>query len=61
MLIDLTDWKQQRWILGTGQSGSLLSSHYDDQMQSHRDGEYLEVDFGDPEMEGDVLILKPRP
>ena len=61
MLIDLADWKRQRWILGTGQSGNLLSPHYDDQMQSHRDGEYLVVDFGDLEMEGVVLILKPRP
>ena len=56
MLIDLADWKGQHWILVTGQPGNLFSSHYDDQMQSHRDGDYLVVDFGDPEMEGDVLL-----
>ena len=49
MLLDLKNWNRQRVILGTGQSGHLLSSHFDDLMKPHRDGQYLDVPFGNPE------------
>ena len=61
MLLDLKNWSRQRVILGTGQSGHLLSSHFDDLMKPHRDGQYLDVSFGNPEMEGEILILEPLP
>ena len=61
MLLDLKNWNRQRVILGTGQSGHLLSSHFDDLMKPHRDGQYLDVPFGNPEMEGEILILEPLP
>ena len=61
MLLDLKNWNRQRVILGTGQSGHLLSSHFDDLMKPHRDGQYLDVSFGNPEMEGEILILEPLP
>ena len=61
MLLDLEDWNRQKIILGTGQSGHLLSPQYDDLMEPHRDGEYFTVSFGNPEMKGETLILNPLP
>jgi len=61
MLLDLEDWNRQKIILGTGQSGHLLSPQYDDLMEPHRDGEYFTVSFGNPKMEGETLILNPLP
>ena len=39
-IIDLSDWDNSRFMHTTGQSGNVLSSHYDDLIQSWRNVEY---------------------
>ena len=40
-IIDLSDWDNSRFMHTTGQSGNVLSSHYDDLIQSWRNVEYV--------------------
>jgi penicillin amidase len=59
-IVDLADLNNSRFIITTGQSGNVLSSHYDDLIRPHRDVEYLPMRFGRENVEGDVLTLEPR-
>ncbi|ACS86830.1 penicillin acylase family protein [Musicola paradisiaca] len=40
---DMGDKEQDVFILSTGQSGNVLSQHYDDQMEMHRDMKYIPI------------------
>ncbi|MBW7881210.1 MAG: penicillin acylase family protein [Caldilineaceae bacterium] len=58
-LVDLGDLNKSRYIITTGQSGNVLSPHYDDFIRMHRDVEYLPMLFGRENVTGDILRLEP--
>jgi penicillin amidase len=58
-IVDLADLQNSRFIQTTGQSGNVLSSHYDDFIRPHRDVQYLPMAFGRAQAAGDTLILEP--
>ncbi len=58
-IVDLADLGASRFIQTTGQSGNVLSGHYDDLIPLHRDVEYLPMSFGRDGVQGDVLVLEP--
>jgi penicillin amidase len=57
--VDLADLQASRFVQTTGQSGNVLSSHYDDLVRLHRDVQYLPMAFGRTAVEGDSLTLEP--
>jgi penicillin G amidase len=59
-LVDLADWQNSRFIQTTGQSGNVLSRHYDDFVQMHRDVQYVPMRFGRENVDGDTLVLQQR-
>jgi len=59
-IIDLADLNNSRFVITTGQSGNVLSSHYDDLIRPHRDVEYVPMTFGRENVQGDVLRLELR-
>jgi penicillin amidase len=58
-IVDLGDLQNSRYIQTTGQSGNVLSSHYDDLIRLHRDVEYAPMRFGREQAAGDLLLLEP--
>lgn len=59
VVFDLADLNGSRFNIATGQSGHLLSSHYDDQVERWRDG--IPVLLGaQPEGPTRRLVLEPR-
>lgn len=58
-IVDIADLQNSRFIETTGQSGNVLSSHYDDFIRMHRDVEYVPMHFGRTQVDGDVLTLEP--
>ena len=58
-IVDLADLQNSRFIQTTGQSGNVLSSHYDDFIRPHRDVQYIPMAFGRAQAAGDTLILEP--
>ena len=57
--------RPERWVfvIGTGQSGNPLSSHYEDYAEPWRDGRYLPMLTDRARVEEDVLgrlVLEPR-
>jgi penicillin amidase len=58
-IVDLADLQNSRFVQTTGQSGNLLSSHYDDLIRPHRDVEYAAMLFGRDQVQGDTLLLEP--
>lgn len=59
-IIDLAAFNRSLFSITTGQSGNLLSRHYDDLVEPHRNVEYLPMTFGRENVEGTVLRLEPR-
>jgi penicillin amidase len=59
-IIDLADLNNSRFVITTGQSGNVLSSHYDDLIRPHRDVEYVPMTFGRENVQGEVLRLELR-
>ncbi len=57
-IVDMSDLSNSRFILTTGQSGNVLSAHYDDFIERHRDVKYLAMSFGREQVNGDVLRLE---
>ena len=55
---DLSDLDRSRFMIATGQSGNLLSTHYRDLLRPWRDGRYLRI-AGDPEEIAGRLSLRP--
>lgn len=60
-VVDLADFNNSRFMIATGQSGNLLSEHYDDLIRRHRDVEYLPMSFGRAQVRGTRLLLQPAP
>ena len=59
-LIDISDWNSSQFIHTTGQSGNILSKHYDDMIERHQRIEYVPMSFGRDSVGGDVLVLQPN-
>lgn len=59
-IIDLSDIAASRFMITTGQSGNVLSGHYDNLIRRHRDVAYLPMLFGRENVRGDTLRLEPR-
>lgn len=59
-IIDLSNMVNSRFMITTGQSGNVLSRHYDDLIRRHRDVEYLPMLFGKENVRGETLWLLPR-
>jgi penicillin G amidase len=57
MIVDMADPAAARFMITPGQSGDILSPHYDDLLHPWRDVNYLR--FGD-DASGGVLVLAPR-
>lgn len=58
-VVDLQDFNRSLFMTTTGQSGNLLSPHYDDLIERHRNVEYLPMTFGRDHVSGEVLTLQP--
>ena len=58
-VIDMSDLNNSLFIHTTGQSGNVLSKHYDDLIERHQAVEYLPMSFGREAVTGDTLILQP--
>jgi len=58
-IIDMSDLNNSLFMHTTGQSGNVLSSHYDDFIERHRDVEYIPMTWGRENVEGGVLGLEP--
>ncbi len=59
-IIDLSDWNTSRFMHTTGQSGNVLSPHYDDLIEPHRNVEYLPMTFGREATSGNTQTLVPQ-
>ena len=60
-LIDFGRPDTDRFMHTTGQSGNLLSDHYDDLIERHRDGQYLTMRLDRTPPLGRALVLEPLP
>lgn len=60
-VLTLNDWNQSRFINDTGQSGNILSEHYDDNIFPHKQLKLWPMHFGVEQGldEGSILILEP--
>ncbi len=60
--IDFADIKNAVNVIPTGQSGNVLSKHYDDQAQLFINGKYRKMIMQDPDVRNlkETLILKPE-
>ena len=58
-IVDLSDWNSSLFMHTTGQSGNVLSRHYDDLIGRHQAVEYMHMSFGRENVAGNVLVLKP--
>ncbi|MCB9117152.1 MAG: penicillin acylase family protein [Caldilineaceae bacterium] len=59
-IVDLSDLPASRFMITTGQSGNVLSPHYDDLITRHRDVAYLPMRFGRENVTGDTLRLEAQ-
>ena len=59
-VVDMSDLGNSVFMHTTGQSGNLLSPHYDDLIERHQAVEYLPMTFGRDQVSGNVLTLRPR-
>ena len=61
-VIDFSDIEHSLSVIPTGQSGSVFSEHYDDQVQKFLDGEFITMKLNKDEIQqnGTVLVLKPK-
>jgi penicillin amidase len=57
-IIDFGDLNNSLFMQTTGQSGNVLSGHYDDLVERHRDMEYLPMTFGRDYVAGSILRLE---
>lgn len=56
-IIDLGNVGMEQFSLSTGQSGNLLSPHYDDWIANHQQGRYMMMKISAP---AEAIILKPK-
>ena len=57
-VIDLNDWSRSGFINNTGQSGNIISDHYDDFVEPHKNLNLLPMYVNDRQAEGKTLLLK---
>lgn len=59
-IYDLADLSKSRFTVAGGQSGQILSRHFDDLLEGWRDGDYFELrEPGPAESGADVMRLRP--
>lgn len=58
-VIDLSNLNGSGYVIDTGQSGNLLSPHYDDLMDVHNQNELIYMQSGKQSTSRDVLLLLP--
>jgi penicillin amidase len=61
-VLDVADWDRSRYIHPLGQSGQLLSGHYDDLHARWRSGDYVPMRFSKAAVDAAVrsrLRLEP--
>lgn len=59
-IYDLADLSKSRFTVAGGQSGQILSRHFDDLLEGWRDGDYFELREPGPAKSGaDVMRLRP--
>jgi penicillin amidase len=58
-IVDLADMQNSRFVQTTGQSGIVLSGHYDDLIRMHRDVQYIPMAFGRSQVRGNTFTLDP--
>jgi len=61
-IIDFSDPENALGIIPTGQSGNVMSMHYDDQAKLFTTGKYRKMILSDPEIikSNDILVLTPK-
>ncbi len=59
-VVDMSNFDNSIFMHTTGQSGNVLSPHYDDLIERHQKVEYLPMTFGREKATGSVLILRPK-
>jgi penicillin amidase len=59
VIYDLADLDNSRFMIATGQSGNPLSAHYDDLLETWRDGKYLTIAPGSEQNASRTLVLAP--
>ena len=59
-IVDMSNLNGSLFMHTTGQSGNVLSPHYDDLIERHQRVEYLPMTFGRDRVSGSVLTLKPK-
>ena len=59
MVADLQNFERSIFMTTTGQSGNVLSPHYDDLIERHRNVEYLPLTWGRAAAAGETLTLQP--
>jgi penicillin amidase len=60
-VIDLADWNNSGFINNTGQSGNILSHHYDDNISRHHQQVLLPMHFGNPSALSNDAVLRLQP
>ncbi len=58
-IYDFSDLDKSQFIIATGQSGNVLSRHYNDMTRRWRDGEYLNIPPSSGANLQEVLVLQP--
>jgi penicillin amidase len=61
VVYDLADLDNSRFVIATGQSGNPLSAHYDDLLETGRDGTDLTIAPGGEQNALRTLVLTPLP
>lgn len=59
-VVDMSNFDNSIFMHTTGQSGNVLSPHYDDLIERHQKVEYLPMTFGRGKATGQVLTLRPK-
>jgi len=59
-VVDMSHLSGSIFMHTTGQSGNVLSPHYDDLIKRHQQVKYLPMTFGRDSVTGSVLTLKPK-
>ena len=60
VIYDLAELDNSRFMIATGQSGNPLSAHYDDLLETWRDGNYLTIGPAGGRVTARELVLTPR-
>lgn len=59
-IVDMSNLNNSLYIITTGQSGNILSKHYDDLINRHQNVQYLKMNFERTHILGESLFLLPK-